>query len=328
MLVANFVTNRSNMGSTRTYEDFSKFLGEKPHRLGVVSRLYPHLTATFLTEALRNVFYGDTKKANSFQAVDSTYFEWQVETNQIKRVPFALEPSGDGANGTEIEMIFGENYYQREEIFKIEKTGQQCIVMSTPVRKADNKWAVMVRLLDDDYSSVLDKSGCQPGDTTRFIGNAKPELHDIGFVKYQSNIETMRNYMSTIRVEDSYSAKYAAMEDTFIKIGQGENQGHLTEKIYKLDPMQKNLMENFLNVRENMMLLAKGTVGVDGKSTIQRNSDGQPIHIGDGLIPQIERFASKFAANKITINTFQTVISNMVEKAENPKIMGVIIEIL
>lgn len=79
MLVANFVTNRSNMGSTRTYEDFSKFLGEKPHRLGVVSRLYPHLTATFLTEALRNVFYGDTKKANSFQAVDSTYFEWQVE---------------------------------------------------------------------------------------------------------------------------------------------------------------------------------------------------------------------------------------------------------
>ena len=28
MLVANFVTNRPQMGSTRTYEDFSKFLGE------------------------------------------------------------------------------------------------------------------------------------------------------------------------------------------------------------------------------------------------------------------------------------------------------------
>ena len=55
----------------------------------------------------------------------------------------------------------------------------------------------------------------------------------------------MRNYLTTVRVEDSYSAKYAAMEDTFIKIGQGENQGHLSEKIYKLDPMQKNLMENW-----------------------------------------------------------------------------------
>ena len=42
----------------------------------------------------------------------------------------------------------------------------------------------MVRLIDDDYSSELDLSGCQIGDLTRFIGNAKPELHDTGFVKY------------------------------------------------------------------------------------------------------------------------------------------------
>ena len=34
---------------------------ERPHRLGVVSRLYPELTATFLTEALRNIWYGDSK---------------------------------------------------------------------------------------------------------------------------------------------------------------------------------------------------------------------------------------------------------------------------
>ncbi len=27
MLVANFVTNHATMGDTRTYEDFSKFLG-------------------------------------------------------------------------------------------------------------------------------------------------------------------------------------------------------------------------------------------------------------------------------------------------------------
>ena len=34
------------------------------------------------------------------------------------------------------------------------------------------------------------------------------------------------------------------MEDTFIKIGKGEGAGN--EKIYKLDPMKKNLIENFL----------------------------------------------------------------------------------
>jgi hypothetical protein len=78
MLVANFVTNKSTMGTTRTYEDFNKFLGSKPHRLGVVSRLYPYLTMTYLTEALRNVYYADTKKSNSYQSIDSNYFDWEV----------------------------------------------------------------------------------------------------------------------------------------------------------------------------------------------------------------------------------------------------------
>lgn len=36
------------------------------------------------------------------------------------------------------------------------------------------------------------------------------------------------------------------------------------------------------------------------------------------MIPQIERFASKYAANRVTINTFHTIISTMVEKAEKP----------
>ena len=67
------------------------------------------------------------------------------------------------------------------------------------------------------------------------------------------------------------------MEDTFIKIGKGENQGCLTEKIYKLDPMKKNLIENFLYARENMMLLAKGTwVLMEGLHLSDRGT-GRPI---------------------------------------------------
>lgn len=80
------------------------------------------------------------------------------------------------------------------------------------------------------------------------------------FVKYQSNIERMRNYMSTIRVDDTYSSKYALMEDTFIKISRGDANG---DKVYRLEPMKKNLIENFLYARENMLLMAKGNVGVD-----------------------------------------------------------------
>jgi hypothetical protein len=49
--------------------------------------------------------------------------------------------------------------------------------------------------------------------------------------------------------------------------------------------MKKNLIENFLYVRENMMLLAKGNMGVDGKATISDRGTGRQIQIGDGLIP-------------------------------------------
>lgn len=180
MIIANFVTNRATQSDTRTYEDFYKFLGTRPAKLGVVSRLYPELTASYLTESLRNIFYQDVKSGNKYQSIDSMYFEWEVETNYIKRVEFAAVPEETGENGTEIVMAFKERYYEKYDIFKIDKTMQQCIVVSKPVRKRDDYWEVTVRLIDNDYGSVLDLSGCQIGDTTRFQSNAMPEMHEEG----------------------------------------------------------------------------------------------------------------------------------------------------
>ena len=71
MLIANFTTNKANMGDTSTYESFYKFLGTQPYKLGIVSRLYPELTASYLTESLKNIFYQDTKSANKYQSIDS-----------------------------------------------------------------------------------------------------------------------------------------------------------------------------------------------------------------------------------------------------------------
>ena len=107
------------------------------------------------------------------------YFEWEVETNYIKRIEFAAIPDGDGSEGTEITFAFKERYYEKGDIFKIDKTMQQVYVVSRPIRKADNYWEVQGRLIDNDYNSVLDLSGCNIGDTTRFQSNAMPELHKI-----------------------------------------------------------------------------------------------------------------------------------------------------
>lgn len=318
MIVANFVSNRPTMSETRTYEDFYKFLGTRPTKLGVVSRLYPELTASYLTESLRNIFYQDGKSGNKYQSIDAMYFEWEVETNYIKRVEFADIPTKDGADGTEIVMAFKERYYEKYDIFKIDKTMQQCIVVSRPVRKADNYWEVVVRLIDNDYSSVLDLSGCQIGDTTRFQSNAMPEMHEEGYVKYQSNIEKHRNFITTHRCDDSYSALYAAHENVFISIAEGKDTGSLKETLYKMDKKEKVLLDNFLYVRNNGLLFNKSNVDVNGKPTICDPDTKRPIYIGDGIIPQVERFASKYAFAKLSIDVFQTVLATMNEKATNP----------
>jgi hypothetical protein len=57
MKIESFVSNLPTNGETRTYEDFYKYLGVHPENLGVVSRMYPDLTAPMLTEALGNIFY-------------------------------------------------------------------------------------------------------------------------------------------------------------------------------------------------------------------------------------------------------------------------------
>ena len=152
MLVAQFTTNHAAMGDTRTYEEFYKFLGSQPHKLGLVSRLYPQLTASYLTESLRNIFYQEGKSKNRFQNLDSMYFEWEVETNNIKRIPFAAVPAETGEGGTDICFAVTERYFEKYDIFKIDNSGQQCIVVERPVRRADNYWEVTARLIDNDYS--------------------------------------------------------------------------------------------------------------------------------------------------------------------------------
>lgn len=83
MKIASFTSNVPTMGDTRTYEDFYKYLGVKPARLGVVSRMYDDLTASFLTESLKNIFYQDAKgSGNKYQSINALQYDWEIETNR------------------------------------------------------------------------------------------------------------------------------------------------------------------------------------------------------------------------------------------------------
>jgi hypothetical protein len=59
----------------------------------------------------------------------------------------------------------------------------------------------------------------------------------------------------------------------------------MSETIYKMDTVQKNLLETFLTGRNQALLFSKGNITPEGKATIVDPDTNRPVYISDGLIP-------------------------------------------
>lgn len=292
-----------------------KFLGTKPARLGIVSQLYDQYTATHLTESLMNTYSVDGGGKKGFQSINAFLIEWDVKVSKIKRVSIIAAPEGNGVNAGDVKFYFGENYYQKYDTFVVEKTRQQFIVLNHPQRLSDKCWLVIAKILDNDYDSVVDWGGSSEdamiGLTTRFVTNYHPELHDQGYTKYQSNVEKMRTYIATHRCDTDMSAMYRAGEDVFIQIGKGEND----DPVYKMNTAEKDCLDSFMEARNNALLWGKSNMDATGKPKIYDDL-GRPVVSADGVIPQIERFASKFVFAKLNVGYFEKALQTMVAKSE------------
>ena len=88
-------------------------------------------------------------------------------------------------------------------------------------------------------------------------------------VKWQSNAEKHRGYISTHRNDASYSALYAAYEDQFIKIADDTKDGK-KETIFRMDKLEKNLLESDLLVRDERIIICEAYVCcVDTSSSVK-----------------------------------------------------------
>jgi hypothetical protein len=309
MRISGFTTTRPEMASTRTAEDFIKFLGAKPARLGIVSSLYDQYTTSALTEALMNVYTQEKNSKNSFQKLNTFMVEWDIKVERVKKV-MIIRAEGNGNGGSDVLVYMPENYYQKYDTFIVEETRQQFIVMNRPQRLRDNEFLLVCKILDDNYDvSVV---GDLTGKLTRFVTNYMPEMHEEGYTKYQSNLEKHRTYISSHRCDIDASAQYLAMEDVFIQIGKGDKD----DPVYKMDGMQKVLLDNFMQVRNNKLLYGKSNMDKYGKPTLYEPETGRPIVTGDGIIAQIERFANKFVFSRLNTKLFNKALQAMVSKCE------------
>ena len=165
-----FTSITPEMASTRTYHNFSKFLGDDPKRMGIVSCLYKQYTASFLTEGLGNIYHLKDGSKNQFQKINSMCFEWQIDVNFVKRVPLAANPQGTGENGSEITLYFPERYYEKYDTIQIIDTKQQLVVLHEPLAKADDLFEYTVQLIDSSLEDSLDPEVVREGSETRWLG--------------------------------------------------------------------------------------------------------------------------------------------------------------
>jgi hypothetical protein len=134
-----------------------------------------------------------------------------------------------------------------------------------------------------------------------------------GYTRYQSNLEKHKVAIATHRADVDMSAQYRAMEDVFISIAKGDK-----EVTYQMNSAEKDCLDSFMEARNNALLWGKSNLDKNFKPTAFDPETGRPIVSSDGLIAQVERFATKFVFEQLNVEYFKKVIMAMVAKCDNP----------
>lgn len=313
MRIVDSVTVGQNVADTKTIEHFGRLLGTKPHKLGTVVTMYPHLSISTLTDALKNVFYNPKQDNKSFTPIDSMCIEWKIDVNFIKVVTITGNITGSGLGKNVETILLKESYYNKHDTFTLENK-QQLRVVSVPKKVGPEKWAYRVVLVGNDRDRTINVSFAAKGKKTRYRSNYHPELSERGYTRFVSNSETHRNYISRQRASVSYSGDYSLMEEVYIQAGKDSKDA---ASYFKLNKKEKECMDDFLTSRENNIIFSETNYDVNGKC-LDQEEDGRDIPMGDGVIPQIERYCDKYSYSVITRDVVNTVLSTMRSKSENP----------
>lgn len=113
------------------------------------------------------------------------------------------------------------------------------------------------------------------------------------------------------------SAMYKPMEDVFIQIGKGDTSQGM-DPVYKMNTAEKDCLDSFMQARNNALVWGKSNMDATSKPK-HYDEQGRPIITSDGLISQIERFATKFVFSKLNMGFFEKAMQAMAAKAKKPQ---------
>ena len=104
------------------------------------------------------------------------------------------------------------------------------------------------------------------------------------------------------------------MEDVFIQIGKGQQD----DPVYVMNTAEKDCLDSFMAARNNALVWGKSNVDESGKPTIYDSETGRPIVSSDGIISQVERFATKMLFTRLNARYLNKALQIMVSKSEKP----------
>jgi len=152
--------------------------------------------------------------------------------------------------------------------------------------------------------------------TTTWVSVSMPELHEEGYTKTLSSFEKHRNCIQTFRNDISWSSLYQAQEQAFMSIADDKDASK-SDGVYKMVKKEKELLDNFNYSMNAGLLLNVGNVDAQGRATISDPDTGRKLMITEGVIPQVEAFASKYVySGKFKRQILNLILSNMAEKSE------------
>ena len=304
-----------NISDTRTIQHFGHLLGEKPHKLGQAVTLYPHLAIANLTDALRNIYTNEKKRSGSFTPINSMVVEWKIDVNFIKTIRITADGTDTGADGAIVTLSLEEKYYDKNDTFTLENK-QQLLVVAPPVKAGEKAWTHKCVLVTNDPTKIVNVAYTTTGKITRYRSNYFPELSERGYTKYTKNTELHRNYLSRHRASVDWSGDYAMQESIYITDGKKKSASGKDEwLIYTMNKKEKDCLDHFLLSREQSNLFSETNYDANGKCLMQ-DELGRDVPMGDGIIPQIERYCEKYAYANLSSEVFEDVIAAMVEKCD------------
>jgi hypothetical protein len=291
--------------TTQNIQNISSLLGKRTTALGLMARTRKDLTISTITQGLGRVIVRDRK--SSYESVNAMQFTWRIETNMIPKVTIMEDCTSSGSNRQPIALILEKNYYATNDTFSLEDNVTQLRVIQAPEKMNNNRWRYTCVLVNNDMSRGLNTQYTTRGRRTMFRSNivsdgSVDQRNQKGMLK----LEEHRGYITRVRVDGSWTNDAKMI---YFEAGQADNKQY-----FKMEQPAKAILDQFLYMRENSMLLGRDNHDINGNCLDHDSITGAALDSGDGVLAQIERYCDKFFYTKLTTSIFEDAIDSIVKK--------------